>query len=61
MIETAAIDDLPPDARIDVASDTRVRWDLAEGLTAYPAAIARMEASIRAIRAGEQPEQVWFV
>jgi lipoyl(octanoyl) transferase len=61
MIETAAIDDLPPDARIDVASDARVLWEVAEGLTSYPAALARMEASIRAIRAGEAPEQVWFV
>ncbi|MCB8880939.1 lipoyl(octanoyl) transferase LipB [Acidisoma cellulosilytica] len=61
MIETAAIDDLPSDARIDVASDARVLWEIAEGLTAYPDALARMEASVRAIRAGEQSEQVWFV
>jgi lipoyl(octanoyl) transferase len=61
MIETAAIDDLPSDARIDVASDTRVQWDIAEGLTPYPAALASMEASVRAIRAGTAPERVWFV
>nr|WP_227307587.1 lipoyl(octanoyl) transferase LipB [Acidisoma cellulosilyticum] len=44
-----------------MASDARVLWEIAEGLTAYPDALARMEASVRAIRAGEQSEQVWFV
>jgi lipoyl(octanoyl) transferase len=61
MIETAAIADLPSDARIDVAADARVRWEIAEGLTPYPDALARMEARVRAIRAGQEPEQVWFV
>lgn len=61
MIETAAIADLPTDARIDVASDARVTWEIAEGLTPYPEALARMEATVRAIRAGEAPERVWFV
>ncbi|MCB8875410.1 lipoyl(octanoyl) transferase LipB [Acidisoma silvae] len=61
MIEIAAIDDLPSDARIEVASDARVLWEIAEGLTPYPAALARMEANVRAIRAGEEPERVWFV
>jgi lipoyl(octanoyl) transferase len=37
------------------------RWEIAEGLTAYPDAIARMEQTIAAIRADTAPELVWFV
>lgn len=36
-------------------------WEVAEGLTPYPDAIAAMEQSIRAIRAGTAPERLWFV
>ena len=36
-------------------------WAVSEGLTAYPDAIATMEARIAAIRAGTAPEQVWLV
>ena len=39
----------------------RIRWEIAEGLTPYPAAIATMETAVRAIRAGEAAERVWFV
>jgi lipoyl(octanoyl) transferase len=61
MIEPRAIGPSPLDARAEVASAPRVGWEIAEGLTPYPAAIASMEASIRAIRAGEADERVWFV
>lgn len=36
-------------------------WRISEGLTPYPQATAEMERTIRAIRAGEAPERVWFV
>jgi lipoyl(octanoyl) transferase len=61
MIDPAAIAPLRAHARAEVASAPRIRWEIAEGLTPYPAAIAAMEAAIRAIRAGEAPERVWFV
>ena len=61
MIEPRAIAPDRGDARAARASAPRVRWEIAEGLTPYPEAIASMEASIRAIRAGEADERVWFV
>ena len=61
MIAPRAIVAERPDARAEVASAPRIRWEIAEGFTAYPEAIASMEASIRAIRAGEAAERVWFV
>ena len=61
MIERRAIAAAPHDARAEVTSAPRVRWEIAEGFTLYPEAIASMEASIRAIRAGEADERVWFV
>jgi lipoyl(octanoyl) transferase len=61
MIGPRAIAAERPDARAEVASAPRIRWDIAEGLTPYPAAIASMEACVRAIRAGEAEERVWFV
>jgi lipoyl(octanoyl) transferase len=61
MIEPRAIGTERTDARAEVASAARIRWEIAEGLTPYPQAIASMAASIRAIRAGEADERVWFV
>jgi lipoyl(octanoyl) transferase len=61
MIEPRAIAAERTAARAEVASAPRLRWEIAEGLTDYPQAIASMEASIRAIRAGEADERVWFV
>lgn len=61
MIGPAAIVPVRDDARADVASDPRVQWEITEGLTPYPEAILAMEQSVRAIRAGEAPERVWFV
>ncbi len=61
MIEPRAIAAMRPDARAEVASAPRIRWEIAEGLTPYRQAIASMEAAIRAIRAGEAEERVWFV
>ena len=61
MIAPRAIVAERPDARAEVASAPRIRWEIAEDFTAYPEAIASMEASIRAIRAGEAAERVWFV
>lgn len=54
------------DVRAEVAADARerderLRWVISEGLTPYPEAIAAMEQSVRAIRAGAEPERVWFV
>jgi lipoyl(octanoyl) transferase len=61
MIEPRAIGTERTDARAEVASAARIRWEIAEGLTPYPQAMASMAASIRAIRAGEADERVWFV
>jgi len=61
MIEPRAIAAEPPQARAEATSAPRVGWAIAEGFTPYPEAIAAMEARIRAIRAGEAGEQVWFV
>ena len=61
MIAPRAIVAERPDARAEVASAPRIRWEIADGFTPYPEAIASMEASIRAIRAGEAAERVWFV
>ncbi|MBX6744257.1 MAG: lipoyl(octanoyl) transferase LipB, partial [Acetobacteraceae bacterium] len=36
-------------------------WTVAEGLTAYPEALATMEARVAAIRAGTAGELVWLV
>jgi len=38
-----------------------VAWQIAPGLTPYPAALAAMEARVAAIRAGEAHELVWLV
>ena len=38
-----------------------VAWQIAPGLTPYPAALAAMEARVAAIRAGEADELVWLV
>jgi len=38
-----------------------VEWRVEPGLTAYPEALAAMEARVEAIRAGAAPELVWLV
>jgi len=38
-----------------------VEWRVEAGLTAYPEAVAAMEARVAAIRAGSAPELVWLV
>lgn len=38
-----------------------VEWRVEPGLTAYPEAVAAMEARVAAIRAGSAPELVWLV
>ncbi len=38
-----------------------VEWRVEPGLTAYPDAVAAMEARVAAIRAGSAPELVWLV
>src|SRR6185437_5147227 len=40
---------------------TTPEWQIAEGLTAYPDALARMLARVAAIRAGTAAELVWLV
>jgi lipoyl(octanoyl) transferase len=36
-------------------------WEVAPGLTAYPDALARMQAIAGGIRAGIEPERIWLV
>ena len=38
-----------------------IRWEVSEGLTPYPDALAAMEARVAAIRAGTAPEALWLV
>jgi lipoyl(octanoyl) transferase len=38
-----------------------VEWQVSEALTAYPEAVAAMEARVAAIARGEAPELVWLV
>jgi lipoyl(octanoyl) transferase len=40
---------------------TPLEWQVEEGLTDYPLALAAMETRIAAIRAGEAAERVWLV
>jgi lipoyl(octanoyl) transferase len=61
MIDARAIASEHPDMRAEETSAPRIGWEIAEGLTPYPPAIAAMEGRIRAIRAGEADELVWFV
>jgi lipoyl(octanoyl) transferase len=42
-------------------SDQRIEWEIAEGLTPYPEALARMAARVADIRAGTACELVWAV
>src|SRR4051794_36377754 len=42
-------------------SGNRPHWEIAEGVVPYDAALARMEARVAAIRAGEASELVWLV
>ncbi len=42
-------------------SPAPVAWQVAPGLTDYPAAVAFMENRIAAIHAGEAPELIWLV
>jgi lipoyl(octanoyl) transferase len=61
MIQPQAIAAEGGDARAEVTSAAHIRWEIAEGLTPYPEAIASMERSVRAIRAAGADERVWFV
>src|ERR1700679_1633674 len=38
-----------------------VDWRVSDGLTAYPDALATMQARVAAIQAGTAPELVWLV
>ncbi len=38
-----------------------MRWEVADGLVPYPEAVARMEAEVAAIAAGEASELVWLL
>ncbi len=40
---------------------TAVEWQVGDGLVAYEAAVAAMEARVAAIRAGTAPELVWLL
>jgi lipoyl(octanoyl) transferase len=43
------------------AGDAPVTWTVAAGLTAYPEAVAAMEARVAAVANGSAGEQVWLV
>jgi lipoyl(octanoyl) transferase len=43
------------------AGDAPVTWTVAAGLTAYPEAVAAMEARVAAVADGSAGEQVWLV
>lgn len=36
-------------------------WEVTDGLTDYPAALARMQGLAAAIRAGSEPERIWLL
>jgi lipoyl(octanoyl) transferase len=45
----------------EVGPSAVVEWQVSEALTAYPEAVAAMEARVAAIARGEAPELVWLV
>ena len=47
--------------RSSVWAATPVAWEVSSGLTAYEAAVARMDAEVERIAAGQAPERVWLV
>ena len=49
------------DIRHNLQSAALVRWEIARGLVPYEAAVARMEAEVAVIAAGEADELVWLV
>jgi lipoyl(octanoyl) transferase len=56
-----AVDAPLADTRDRAAEGGGVAWRISDGLTAYPDALAAMEARVAAIRAGEAGELVWLV
>ena len=56
---------MPVAGRLDEGAVSVMRppleWDIADDLVPYEPALARMEARVAAIRAGEAPELVWLV
>jgi lipoyl(octanoyl) transferase len=52
---------LRDDIRLTLSSPVPVAWEIAGGLTPYPAAMAKMDAHVNAIARGEEPERVWLL
>ena len=52
---------LRDDIRFRLASPEPVTWEISEGLTPYPQALAKMDAHVTAIGRGEEPERVWLL
>lgn len=52
---------LRDDIRFRLASAAPVTWEISEGLTPYPQALAKMDAHVTAIGRGEEPERVWLL
>ncbi len=46
---------------LPLAGSPPVEWVIADGLVAYPEAVAEMEARVGLISAGQAPERVWLV
>ena len=55
----------PPKSEGQEANDQKAKslvdWRISDDLVAYPEAVARMEARVQEIIAGEAPEQVWLL
>jgi len=47
--------------RLSLSAPGPVIWEVSDGLTPYPEAMARMDAHVAAISRGEEPERVWLL
>ncbi len=52
---------LRDDIRPNLHSAAPVTWEISEGLTPYPEAMARMDAHVQAIAEGREAERVWLL
>ncbi|MFN4142014.1 lipoyl(octanoyl) transferase LipB [Aestuariivirga sp.] len=52
---------LRDDIRLTLSSPAPVVWEISQGLTPYPEAMARMDAHVHAIASGMEGERVWLL
>ena len=52
---------LRDDIRPNLRSPAPVTWEISDGLTPYPDAMARMDAHVQAIAEGREAERVWLL